>query len=195
MNLEKVIPFGHHLLEKAVKKGDIAIDCTIGNGHDTLLLAQLVGPTGHVFGFDIQTKAIENTTERLIEHKILDRVTLFQQGHEKLFSCIPSHYHGQITGAIFNLGYLPGGDKTIVTKPQTTISAIKQLLQMMAPGGIIVIVVYHGHPGGTKEKNELLDFCMNLDQNEYHVLKYQFINQKNSPPFLIAIEKREEKHE
>lgn len=191
MNLERVIPFGHHLLQKRVKKGDIVIDCTIGNGHDTLFLAELVGPNGHVFGFDIQEKALKKTTARLKEHELLERVTLFQQGHENILSSIPSQHYGQITGAIFNLGYLPGGDKTIVTKPQTTISAIKHLLQIMATGGIIVLIVYHGHPEGAVERDELLEFCMNLDQNHCHVLKYQFINQKNSPPFLIAIEKRE----
>ena len=70
----------------------------------------------------------------------MDRVTLFQHGHEKIKrDAFPLTLHGKVTGAIFNLGYLPGGDKSIVTKPSTTISAIKQLLDMMANEGIIVI--------------------------------------------------------
>ena len=68
---------------------------------------------------------------------------------------IPFEYHGKITGAIFNLGYLPGGDKTIVTKPETTISAIEQLFTIMAPEGIIVLVIYHGHPEGAVERDML----------------------------------------
>ena len=75
-------------------------------------------------------------------------MTLFQHGHENIKECIPANFHGKVTGAIFNLGYLPGGDKSIVTKPSTTISAIEQLLEIMAPEGIIVFVIYHGHPEG-----------------------------------------------
>ena len=40
----------------------------------------------------------------------------------------------KLLDAIFNLGYLPGGDKSIVTKPETTISAIEQLLKHHGTG-------------------------------------------------------------
>lgn len=187
MKLERILPFARHLLKLAVQQGDIAIDATIGNGHDTLFLSDLVGESGHVFGFDIQTQALENTKNRLEDRK---NVTLHLASHDQLKSLVPTSYHGKITGAIFNLGYLPGGDKQIVTKPHSTIAAIEQLLDIMAQEGIIVLVIYHGHPEGKVERDELLTFVSRLDQQKVHVLKYQFINQQNNPPFIIAIEKR-----
>lgn len=190
MKLEGILPFARNLLTKAVQPGNVVVDATIGNGHDTLFLAKLVGENGQVFGYDIQAEAIESTKKRLMENGLLDRVTLFHKGHENINTSIPQMFHGQITGAIFNLGYLPGGDKSIVTKPNTTVLAIQQLIEIMAQEGIIVLVIYHGHSEGAVEKDFLLDFVQNLDQRKVHVLQYQFINQENNPPFIIAIEKR-----
>ncbi|MDQ0196927.1 class I SAM-dependent methyltransferase [Neobacillus ginsengisoli] len=190
MKLERILPFAKKILEKAVRRGDIVVDATLGNGHDTLFLAELVGANGLVFGFDIQEEAITASTERLIQKGLLERVTLFHEGHEKLLENIPSIHHGNVTGAIFNLGYLPGSDKAIVTRPETTISAVEQLLEIMAPEGIIVIVIYHGHDEGAIERDILLDYCQQIDQKAAHVLQYQFINQQKNPPFIVAIEKR-----
>jgi predicted methyltransferase len=190
MNLEQILPFAKSLLEKTVKIGDVVVDATLGNGHDTLFLANLVGETGRVYGFDVQQQAVLASEARIRSHGLSKRVTLFHQGHENLFQCIPQEEHGKITGAIFNLGYLPGSDKNIITKPNTTMAAVEQLLKIMAPAGIIVLVIYHGHPGGEIERDQLLRYCEQLDQNVAHVLQYQFINQKNSPPFIVAIEKR-----
>lgn len=190
MKLEGILPFARTLLKSAVKPGDITVDATAGNGHDTLFLAEIVAEKGGVFSFDIQKEAIENTRNRLEEHSVLERVTLIHQGHENILSSIPERFHGKITGAIFNLGYLPGGDKSVVTKARTTISAIEQLLKIMAREGLIVLVIYHGHPEGKMERDGLLSYVTGLEQKLVHVLRYQFINQKNDPPFIIAIEKR-----
>lgn len=190
MKIEKILPFSHTLIKKAAGAGDIVVDATVGNGNDTLFLAELTGPNGMVFGFDIQKEAIERTKEKLMKNGICDRVALFNCGHEHIKNRIPTQFHGKIKAAIFNLGYLPKGDHSIVTKPETTIEAVKQLLELMASEGIIVLVVYHGHPGGKFEKDALLEFAANLDQQKAHVLLYQFLNQKNDPPFIVAIEKR-----
>lgn len=190
MKLVRILPFARLLLEKAIKPGDIAIDATVGNGHDTLFLSELVGPEGKVFGFDIQEQALESCLEKLRARNVQDRVTLLHKGHQHVSDFVPSNIHGKVTGAIFNLGYLPGGDKNVVTTPETTISAVKQIFQLLAPEGIIVLVIYHGHPEGQIERDNLMEFVKTLDQKEAHVLNYQFLNQKNNPPFIIAIEKR-----
>lgn len=190
MKLDRILPYTKVLLEKTVKTGDIVVDATVGNGHDTLFLAQLVGKAGQVYGFDIQEEALITTRERLNQQNQLKQAILIHDGHENLEKHIqPSHF-GKITGAIFNLGYLPGSDKGIITKPETTIAAIEQLLKLMAPEGMLVLVIYHGHDGGREERDQLLDYCKNIDQNSAHVLQYQFLNQKNHPPFIVAIEKR-----
>jgi hypothetical protein len=88
------------------------------------------------------------------------------------------------------LGYLPGSDKSVVTKPETTISAIQQLLEIMVPEGIIILVIYHGHTEGAIERDALMSYCQDIDQKKAHVLQYRFMNQQNNPPFIVAIEKR-----
>ncbi|WP_299089282.1 class I SAM-dependent methyltransferase [uncultured Metabacillus sp.] len=189
MKLQRILPFAKQLLQTAVKQGDTVIDATIGNGHDTVFLAKLVGENGHVYGFDIQAEAINNTIDRLKAEQLDKHVTLFHQGHQQLKASLPAELHGQIAGAIFNLGYLPGGDQSIVTVPETTISAIDQLLDMLKPEGMIVIVIYHGHDEGKVERDALMDFVKTINPADAHVLQYQFINKQNNPPYIIAIEK------
>lgn len=190
MNVLGILPFARKLLTNAIGNGDLAIDGTAGNGHDTLFLAKLVGEDGHVFAFDIQETAIENTRQRLNENNVSTRVSLFPVGHEKVSTVIPEDAYGKIAGAIFNLGYLPGGDKTIVTTAKTTITAINAIFTLLKKGGIIVLVIYHGHEEGKQEKEDLLSYVQQIDQSEGHVVCYQFLNQKNDPPFIVAIEKR-----
>lgn len=190
MTLDGILPFARILLEKTVSSGSFAVDATAGNGHDTLFLANLVGKSGHVFSFDVQEQAITHTNERLKQASVSNRVSLFHAGHEQAAKLISADYHGQLSAAIFNLGYLPKGDKSIVTKPDTTIEAVQQLFKMLKPGGIIVLVIYHGHEEGAAEREAVVSFAESLDQKQAHVMRYEFVNQANNPPFIIAIEKR-----
>lgn len=185
-----IIPFAHSLLENSITDGDFAVDCTVGNGHDTQLLAKLVGYTGYVYGFDVQEEAITKTKRRLTSSDLNERVTLFHCSHEHIFDTIPKENHKKIKAAIFNLGYLPGGNKDIVTKPASTLTAIESLLSMLPKNGVIVLVIYHGHEEGKKEKEAILSYVKNVDQQKANVLKYGFINQINNPPFVIAIKKK-----
>lgn len=185
--LKTALQFSHQLLKEIIKEGDQVIDATVGNGHDTAFLAHLVGSNGHVYGFDIQATAIEQTTKLLTEAN-LHNVTLYQQGHETIEETLPAEI--PLKAAIFNLGYLPKSDKSIITKPNTTLAAVKQILPRLVQGGQIILVVYYGHPGGTEEKNAVEEYVTSLPQEEYNVLCYQFINQRNAPPFVFAIEKK-----
>ncbi|MFC4321634.1 class I SAM-dependent methyltransferase [Litchfieldia salsa] len=190
MKLDRILPFARKLLTLAVSPGDIVIDATIGNGHDTLYLANLVGESGHVYGFDIQQSAIDQTVNRLSEAQALSRATLYKESHDKISTLLPASANHKVTAAIFNLGYLPGGDKEIVTKPDSTIAAVEQILEMMPPEGIIILVIYHGHEEGAYERDALLKYVTTIDQQYAHVLNYRFMNQQNNPPFILAIEKR-----
>ncbi|MFC0473185.1 class I SAM-dependent methyltransferase [Halalkalibacter kiskunsagensis] len=190
MKVFGVLPFARFILENALSPGDIAVDCTVGNGHDTVYLATLVGDAGHVYGFDIQEQAISSTTKLINEQKLQKRVTLIHSGHEEVRSFIPLDKISNLKAAIFNLGYLPGGDKSIVTKSTSTLAAVSALLDMMPKGGTIVLVIYHGHEEGKVEKNSVLSFVEQIDQRHAHVLKYEFINQANHPPFVVVLEKR-----
>ena len=63
-------------LRRFLLPGDTAVDATMGNGHDTQFLCELVGESGHVFAFDIQEQAVENTRRRLMEAGLLARASL-----------------------------------------------------------------------------------------------------------------------
>ncbi|WP_413627420.1 class I SAM-dependent methyltransferase [Fructilactobacillus vespulae] len=186
MKLQSALNFSHTLLKQTINPGDTVIDATAGKGNDTLFLANLVGNHGHVYSFDIQKQATDMTSALINKNGCTNQTTVITDGHEN----VDQYVADEINGAIFNLGYLPTGNHEIITQPQTTISAVQKILNRLAKNGIIILVVYYGHPGGTTEKDQLTKFVENLDQHQFQVLKYQFINQINEPPILIAIQKR-----
>lgn len=190
--LKGIIPFAHDLLKESVEPGEIVVDATCGNGNDTLFLSNLVGEDGAVYAFDIQEQAIE-TTEKLLHENKRTNVNLILDSHAQIDKYIRDDGVETLGGAIFNLGYLPRSNKQIITKGDSTIAAIETLLRYIRIGARIVIVVYHGHDGGKEEKDAVLQFVRELDQTYYAAITYQFINQRNNPPFVVAIEKR--KHE
>lgn len=186
--LDSPLLYTHTLIKQTIRPGDTVVDATVGNGHDTLLLAECVGVTGHVIGFDIQKAAIDSTQKKINQADLTDRVTLFHKGHEELNSVLSMS--AELSLAVYNLGYLPSGDKTVITTPHTTLESISQALMHLRRKGLILLMIYYGHDGGLEEKKAVLNYVAQLSQKDYAVLKYAFINQVNAPPFLIAIEKR-----
>ncbi|KXG76843.1 hypothetical protein AN619_08350 [Thermotalea metallivorans] len=184
--LTKATNLAKHIISAVVQEGDTVIDATMGNGNDTLYLRKMVGNTGKVIAFDIQEKAIENTKKLLQSFHMADAVELIHDGHENM----DLYVFQEVSAVMFNLGYLPKGDHHIVTKPDTTIIAIEKALSLLKRNGIITIAVYHGHEEGMIEKDQVLAYATTLDQNQFHVLRLDFINQKNNPPFLLVIEKK-----
>ena len=174
------LEMAHQFLAENLDKDAVAVDATMGNGHDTLFLAKLAKK---VYAFDIQQQALDKTRERL-EGAGLNNVELILAGHEEV-----DQYLDTLKAAIFNLGYLPAADKSVITKAETTLLALDKLLERLEKGGRIAIMVYHGHEGGQEEKEAVLDFVKALPQQEFTVALYQNINQINYPPFLIMIEK------
>ena len=169
-----------------MRQGDQAIDATVGNGHDTLFLAEKVGPSGRVFGFDIQAEAIGATQARLDASSLADRVILFQACHSTLSDC----FEGEIRAAMFNLGYLPGGDKTLVTRTATTLTAVAAALSRLMPGGLMTVMVYPGHPGGDDEAEQVESWAAGLDSENFAVEIHRWKGRTATPPRLIAIERR-----
>lgn len=186
--LQTALHFSHALLKEIIQGGDIVVDATMGNGNDTAYLAEIVGSKGLVYAFDVQEQALINTEKKLTELKLKDQTILLQQGHETIEKAIPEET--QLTAAIFNLGYLPKSDKQIITKPDTTKKALDALLARLKPTGRIILVVYYGHSGGEAELASVQEYSQKLPQEEYSVMRYQFINQKNNPPILFCIEKK-----
>jgi predicted methyltransferase len=184
--LQTAMHYSHTLLKEVIQPGQTVVDATMGNGYDTELLATLVGPKGKVYAFDIQEQAVKATKARLREKDLLSQVELIHQGHETVGDYLPD----AIQAAIFNLGYLPKSDKTIITLPRTTKQALQVLIDRLAPRGRIILVCYYGHEGGPEELAAVQDFCRQLPQSQFNVLNYQFINQQNQPPILFCIERK-----
>ncbi|MGE4283462.1 MAG: class I SAM-dependent methyltransferase [Clostridia bacterium] len=183
--LKNSLGISHEIVGKVVRAGDIVVDATAGNGSDTLFLAKLVGELGHVYSFDVQRFALENTRQRLQAEEMIERVTLIKAGHQNI-----DQYVGTgIKAVMFNLGYLPGGDHAIHTKAETTIAAISKSLDLLLSHGIVAIVIYHGGDSGFEEKNAVMEFLQALDYRRYSVLMHQFINQIHCPPIAVCIEK------
>lgn len=183
--LVPVLSFAHQLLKQAVQPGDVAVDATMGNGHDTLVLAQCVGENGKVYAFDVQEQALQKTRRRLQAAGVDEQVELIGEGHQYL----NRHVQQALSAVVFNLGYLPGGNKTLTTQRDTTLAAITQGLGLLKPHGLLLLVIYPGHEPGRIEQDAIEALVTGLDQQHFQVLRYQFTNQKNNPPYLLAIER------
>jgi mannose-6-phosphate isomerase len=195
MGFLSILSFAHALVKERVREGDPAIDATLGNGHDTLFLCRLVGAHGHVYGTDIQAEAVEKTRERLgAEGLESSRYTLWQANHADLLEFLPLEAHGRVAAAMFNLGYLPGSDHATITSAETTIRALNAALSVLRPGGIVTAVVYPGHAGGDAEAAAVDAWAAALPQSEVQAMQYRFLNQRNAPPYVIAVEKRNNIH-
>jgi len=179
----------HEICRTVLKPGDIAIDATAGNGHDTLFLAQQVGSTGSVFAFDLQAAAIAKTAHRL-EQAEVQNVRLFEVDHSRLLHSIPEEHHGQVAAVMFNLGYLPGGDKTVITDSVSTITAVEQSLELLRPGGLLTVLAYTGHPGGKAEADAVGRLMDNLCNDQYAVNLITADEERISPPQLFVVKKK-----
>ncbi len=177
----------HMLLSGIIREGDVVVDATAGNGHDTLFLARLVGIGGKVYAFDIQEEALRKTRRLLEENGCLVQVELIHDGHEN----IGKYVKEPVRCVMYNLGYLPGGDKSIITRGTTTTCSLKQAIHLLHEEGIISIMLYCGHPGGLAEVEEVENFVKSLTSPPWHVLKWQKINGTQRGPYLIVLYKRD----
>lgn len=141
----------HARVAAHLRGGDLAVDATAGNGHDTLFMARLVAPGGRVFAFDVQADALAQTALRLRAAGLQNSVQLFHDGHQHLLRNLPPESWGRIRAVMFNLGYLPGGDKRLTTQGSSTVEALRQAIEALDPAGVMSILVYRGHPGGQTE--------------------------------------------
>lgn len=178
--------FTRCIVKEKLTMGDVAVDATMGNGNDTIFLGQLVGKGGKVYSFDIQEQALTNTKENIKKSNVEAQIKLILDGHEN----IDKYIKEKVKAVMFNLGYLPKGSHDVTTKPDTTLIALQKSLKLLNNGGIIAIVIYHGHEEGKNEKLAIENFVASLNQKEFNVVKFQFINQINNPPIFIGIERR-----
>lgn len=165
--------------------GDRAVDATMGNGHDTLTLCGLVGEEGHVDAFDIQPEAVKATAALLEKEGCMGRASLWNTGHEHM----KEYVKAPVKAVVFNLGWLPGSDKTVRTHWETTLAAIDQGLYLLMPYGVMTICCYPGHEEGQEELIRIDDHLRALPK-AFNVLRQDFINASPGAPVCFVIQKQ-----
>lgn len=183
------VDLAHHYWKQLLQPGDCVIDATCGNGKDTLVLAKLIGEEGVLIGIDIQAEALARTRALLEEQlpaKQMAKIHLFLQSHADF---PPISHEKKIKLIIYNLGYLPGGNKEITSKVGSTLESVKKSLTILAPFGVISIACYPGHPEGAREEEALIQLLATLPSSQWSVCHHRWQNRLLSPS-LILIQKK-----
>ncbi len=167
-----------------------AVDATAGNGHDTLFLANLLGPHGVVHTFDIQEEAIQKTRQLVIEEQLLSRIRFHHASHSEWQKKIPSQEQQVIFVAMMNLGYLPGGDKSITTTGRISSEFFRQITEQLHGDGVMTVLAYRGHPGGSEEFELIHDAFTSLDDMQFSKEMVPATKEVTSP-VLFRIQKRQ----
>lgn len=162
------------------------VDATCGTGQDTLFLARLVGEEGQVWAFDVQEPAVRQTRNLLLEKGAAGQVQVIHDSHTR----IGTYVTGPIRAVMFNLGYLPGGDRQLITCGRETVAGLQQCMELLMDGGVVTVAAYTGHPGGYEEMAEVQKYFASMDQKEYETWQLTFLNQRNHPPCLLVCTRR-----
>lgn len=177
---KNALKLSHEYIKSRLAPCDTAVDATAGKGRDTLFLSSLCR---HVYAFDIQKTAIE-ATKALLNENNRQNVTLIHDSHHRL-----KKYVSSARCVVFNFGFLPGGDHSVFSKPETSIPAISAALDILTSDGFISICSYYGGDTGFDEVNAILEYLKTLDSKKYTVMLHSFYNRPNCPPIFITIEK------
>lgn len=167
-------------LEQHVKEGCTVADFTMGNGHDTLWLSKRVGAKGKVYAFDIQDRALENTKALLEREGCPENYELIKASHHLLLEYIKE----PLDAGMFNLGFLPGGDKSLTTLRTTTLPAIERALTVIKPGGCLIVAVYPGHEEGRLEGELICKTLAAYDQKMLSAYRFNVLNAADCPYFI-----------
>ena len=171
-----------HFILTHLQKGDVAVDFTMGNGHDTEFLSKTVGPDGHVFAFDVQEMALASTAEHLKECGCPDNYTLILDSHHN----VKKYVDVPIKAGMFNLGYLPGSDKSVTTMRATTLPAIEAAISLMDRDAIILIAVYPGHAEGEAEGKMICEYLSSLSRYKLCCTQIRILTSPTSPFFILV---------
>jgi len=182
----RLTELAHALLAETVGLGSKAVDATAGNGHDTLFLARQVGPAGKVLALDIQPLAVATTQARLAAAGLADNCDVRVADHAALADLLPPDFRGATDGVILNLGYLPGADHALATRPAGTLAALRDALAALRPGGRLVCVAYTGHPGGEEEGAAVAAFAETC-RDQGHAVEMRQREPGSGKPWLLAV--------
>lgn len=185
------LDLAHGYWSKLLVKDDIVIDATCGNGHDTLVLCKLLQHVdgGILHAIDLQPIAIKNT-QALLQTAFHGSIPTFVSFHQHCHSRFPEALtEASVKLIIYNLGYLPGGDKTATSQQDTTLTSVSEALKLLVSGGCVSITCYPGHPEGAREEAALLEFAQSLPPQAWSCCHHRWLNRKQSPSLLLITKK------
>jgi len=192
--LPTAVRWSHALIAPRLRAGDAVVDATAGNGHDTVFLAERVLPGGRVFAFDVQAEALERTQSQISNLKSQiaepEAITLLHAGHEHFEDHLPRELKGGIRAFMFNLGWLPGSDKSRITRTETTLTALRAAIDWLGEGGLITIVCYPGHEGGDAEALAVEQWAAQLPGDSFEAQRIAFLNLEGAPPRCVVVRRR-----
>ena len=168
--IESTIVSRVHELALITNNKSVAIDATVGNGYDTLFLAEHFNK---VIGIDIQPLAIKRSKEKT---KDLKNVEIYLDD----FNNIKNYKYANVI--IFNLGFLPGSNRKVKTQDYTSNIAVLNAYKIL--DGIMLVACYIQHEGGYEE---YLKLCSTLKENN---IDYKEENNFENKEILLIIEKR-----
>lgn len=169
------LTFAHQIWKNHLKEGARAIDATCGNGYDTEVLAKL--NLSRLYVFDIQKEALENTRNRVGTNQIISYHLACHSRFESVDAAVDL--------IVYNLGYLPGGDKSLTTKLETTLQSFKRGIELLNPEGLISCMCYPGHSEGDREESALLHFSKSLNPKKFQVSHHRALNRSKAPSLLL----------
>ena len=185
----RLTELAQQLVSKSVHSGELVIDATAGNGLDTLFLARLVGPAGRVIACDIQPTAIQSAKQKITAAG-MDNVEFLLVDHANLFQELNSNESGRVAGVMFNLGYLPGGDKSVITTKASTVTAVSLAVDLLRADGILTVLAYIGHPGGQEEAQAVeAELQVHIAAGELHVSAWPESALESNIPRLYAVQR------
>lgn len=185
----RLTELAHQTIRENIRLGETVVDATAGNGHDTLFLSEIVGEQGRVIAIDVQDEAIQRTA-RHVENAGVRNVRLVTSCHSELARIVDESDHRRVAAIMFNLGYLPKGDKSVITQTATSMLAIQAALELVRRDGIVSVLAYPGHAGGDTETTAVIDFVNSLDSEQFEVRTTKAKNNPTSPILIQAIRKR-----
>ena len=166
---------------KHLRPGDTAVDFTMGNGYDTVFLSKAVGESGRVFAFDIQAQALQSTSQRLVDEGCPNNYTLIEDSHHR----VKQYVEGPIKAGMFNLGWLPHGDKSITTMRETTMPALRDAIDLLDKDAILNVAIYPGHEEGDAEGRMIEEYLSTLPRWKICATKVKIVNSPASPYFFM----------
>lgn len=184
--MKRITDWAREGLRAQLRAGDWVVDATLGNGHDSETLLEAVGPTGRVFALDLQAQAVGAAEEQFQDHP---GFTAIQADHGDLAEHLPPGARGRLKAVVFNLGYLPGSDHGIMTRPESTLRALATSLEWLAPGGVLSCMAYPGTAEGAEEAKAVEAWVAGLDRREVHVTRIESTGSRRPAPRLLWIER------